>query len=497
MPKEKREKDRASGTGRTDSDKKGGAGSFAWGRADDSTKAALAPADPNNASGAFRDALGARLQHKYIDQKDLSNPLFFEGVLVALKARQSTKPCGLWIATTIGLTEAFDEAGNSLKGSAFDADFRAAAGPGFSNVDGFLAKQGIGDGVGTVFVAAESESVGTTLAIEAILAAGGQVLDVGILDRSSLGDCVANYNESPFTDKAGFLAATEAKATVANPLATRGDTGAVENKSENPPPGFGAAPAAGGEPTAEERAAMKKQRQIDEDEKTYKSCVVSAARLNKAPYTVWDNDSSLGAKAPSLENLVWKRGAAPYNYGDKPITVVGFWGKFAKGDYTTLNSWNHIQRRYNKEGAGVQFIGISRDPKEADCDKFIERLGSFLRELGERGITTCCEYPLAYDPDRAVGAQFQTLSSLMSLAVGMCYVIDAEGVIRWREQFTRGGSPMNQLEAKIDELVRTGSITYDNGDEPEEEEEDDTPQEGESTTVREVKPLQAPGAADY
>ena len=85
----------------------------------------------------------------------------------------------------------------------------------------------------------------------------------------------------------------------------------------------------------------------------------------------------------------------------------------------------------------------------------------------------------------------------MSLAVGMCYVVDADGVIRWREQFTRGGSPMNQLEAKIDELIKTGKISYTNGNEPEEEDDDDTPQEGESQVVREVKPLQAPGAADY
>ena len=92
-----------------------------------------------------------------------------------------------------------------------------------------------------------------------------------------------------------------------------------------------------GQPTAEQRAEMKRKKQVEEDAKTYKAAGASAARLDKAKYTVWDDDAALGAKAPSLENLKWKKDG-PYNYGDKPITVVGFWAKFAKGDYTTLNA---------------------------------------------------------------------------------------------------------------------------------------------------------------
>ena len=61
-------------------------------------------------------------------------------------------------------------------------------------------------------------------------------------------------------------------------------------------------------PTAEERAAMKKKKLAEDDEKIYKASNFGASRLDKNSYVVWDDDASFGAKAPSLENLVWKKG---------------------------------------------------------------------------------------------------------------------------------------------------------------------------------------------
>ena len=57
MPKKR--KDRASGTGRNDRDKKSGAGAFSWGKSDgsgDNKASSMSKNDPNNAGGAF--ALG-------------------------------------------------------------------------------------------------------------------------------------------------------------------------------------------------------------------------------------------------------------------------------------------------------------------------------------------------------------------------------------------------------------------------------------------------------
>ena len=242
-------------------------------------------------------------------------------------------------------------------------------------------------------------------------------------------------------------------------------------------------------PTEEERKAMKAKKLAEDDEKIYKASNYGASRLDKNSYVVWDDDASLGKTAPSLENLVWKKGDK-YNYGDKPITVVGFWAKFAKGDYATLNSWSHLQRKYADKG--VQFVGVSRDRKEGDVDKFVGRLGTFMRELGERGITLNAEFPLAFDPETQVGETFRTLSQLMSLAVGMCYVVNAEGVIQWREQFSRGGTCLNQLEKQLDLLIAGKPVELVNGNEPEEDEADDVDETGKTTNVK----IAAPGAAE-
>ena len=148
-----------------------------------------------------------------------------------------------------------------------------------------------------------------------------------------------------------------------------------------------------------------------------------------------------------------------------------------------------MQRKYKQ---GVQFVGVSRDRKEADVDKFVGRLGTFMRELGERGITLGANFPLAFDPETQVGETFRTLSQLMSLAVGMCYVINAEGVIQWREQFSRGGTCLNQLEKQLDLLIEGKPVELVNGKEPEEDEADDVDEDGKTTNVQ----ISAPGAAE-
>ena len=69
-----------------------------------------------------------------------------------------------------------------------------------------------------------------------------------------------------------------------------------------------------------------------------------------------------------------------------------------------------------------------------------------MRELGERGITLGATFPLAFDPETKVGEEFRKLSAPV-LVGGMAYVIDSNGKILWREQFSRGAAPADQLES--------------------------------------------------
>ena len=483
MPK--REKDRASGTGRNDSDKRAGGGSFAWGRADgrdDSAATAVASQDPNSAVGAFAGVLEKRCKHKYLSKKDLANPLFYEGVLLALKARQSAKPVGVWVATTIGLTEGFDAEGGAIKGSSFDKSFRASCsvGDGFANVDGFMTKESIGpSSTGTVFVASESDVVTTTILVEAIVACGCDALAVGVLTKEQLSDVVEAYGSNPWTDKAGFDAAVDGSGLQSNvnPMA-RNRGGAEESKSGDASAVPAAAASAGKVGMSDEE---KEAKRAADDEKIAKSSSALAQRLDKSKYMIYDDDAALGKKAPAIDGLVYKKDG-PHKYSDAKFTVLGFWGKFAKGDYTTLNTWSHLQRTYGPKG--VQFIGVSRDRKEGDVDKFVSRLGSFMRELGERGITLGANFPLAFDPDTAVGSELQKTSMIMALPVGMAYIVDPSGTILWREQYSRGGSPLNQFERQLDLLTSGESVELVNGNEPDEDEESSDDEEG---TIQNIK----------
>lgn len=472
MPK--REKDRKSGTGRTDRDKKSGAGAFSWGKSDggdDNKSSPMSLNDPNNSGGAFSMSLENRCKHNYIAKEDLTNPLFYEGVICAFRARSGGYTTGAWVATTVSNTVSFDSDGTPLANTSFDKDFRKASpvSSAFSNVEGFMAKEAIGP-VGTVIVSSENESCTTRKFIEAAIASGTQVLDVGVLTKSQMANVVKAYNEKPWTEKSDFdevVASAPELVMNSNPMLAKNQqsssAGVTEQKGE-------AVPVKSGMSDAEKEA-----KRAADDEKIFKAASWSASRLDKTKYLVYDDDDSLGKQAPSIDNLVYHKGEK-VSYSNAKFTVVGFWGKFAKGDYSTLNSWSHLERKYRSKG--VQFLGISRDRKEGDVVKFCGRLGTFMRELGERGITLGATFPLAFDPDTEVGEAFRKLSGLMSLAVGMAYVIDPSGKILWREQFSRGAAPANQLEAQLDLLTSGKSVALTNGNEPDEDDEDEDDGEG-------------------
>ena len=76
-------------------------------------------------------------------------------------------------------------------------------------------------------------------------------------------------------------------------------------------------------------------------------------------------------------------------------------------------------------------LGISCDPNEEDAAKFVKKIGTFQPELGKSGLTIEANYTLAFDPDREAMRALKAASKLMSLGVGMSYIIDAENNIVW------------------------------------------------------------------
>ena len=185
-----------------------------------------------------------------------------------------------------------------------------------------------------------------------------------------------------------------------------------------------------------------------------------------ANFMVYSDDACLGKLAPRMAPLEFiHRDAVEVG---KKITAVLFWAKFAKGDYTTVNDFSRIA----DENPEVQFVGVSCDPKKEEAIKFVKKIGTFQPELGESGLTIEANFPLAYDPDRELMRAYKSTSKLISLGVGMTYIIDSEGTIVWREQFTRGKSTMGQFEEQLKRL-QAGKALIDNGPDPSNDESED------------------------
>ena len=223
MPK--REKDRASGTGRNDRDKNL---ALAHSRGESQTGAMTTrPPNclkrPNNAGGAFSLALEKRSKHNYFAKAGRLIPLFY-GVSSA-RLRQE-KAGYRWLGRD-----------NRCQHS-IQLWFRWKPTEGYcvwpqlsQRLPRFwlLFKRwrfpGKGSGrTGTVIVAAENENCTTRKFVEAAVATGANVSDVGSTHQIQLAHVVEAYNQSPWTEKA---ISTESFAPevvmMANPMAKKGN----------------------------------------------------------------------------------------------------------------------------------------------------------------------------------------------------------------------------------------------------------------------------------
>lgn len=226
--------------------------------------------------------------------------------------------------------------------------------------------------------------------------------------------------------------------------------------------------------TAAQKYAERKAAQ--EELKAQKELEARMAAMDISQFTVYDDDACFGKEAPSLDTLEFVH-KDKVGYKEGGVTAVVFWGKFAKGDYTTIITWSELAEKY----PDVQFIGVSLDAKKPDAEKYVGKIGTFMATQGKAGITLAGGFPLAFDPDRKVKDAYKNLSAIMALSVGMAYLVK-DGKVCWREQFTRGETPMNQFEDQLKRLVAGEAVELKNGLEPEEE-EDDEDEDGEEGTV--------------
>lgn len=187
----------------------------------------------------------------------------------------------------------------------------------------------------------------------------------------------------------------------------------------------------------------------------------------KETLQVYEDDPALGVTAPKMTRLQWFNGE-PVEFGEGKPVVITFFSKLNKGDFGTLSLLSEISREF--EGK-VLFAGVSRDGEVEDVSKFAGKYhGKYFGELqspdGQPGLTVYMTFPLAFDEAGGFNSQLKQVMKKGTVGVGMTILVDAEGKIRWYEQFVRGFNPMGQLTTQIRNLLE-GKELISNGPAPE------------------------------
>ena len=145
----------------------------------------------------------------------------------------------------------------------------------------------------------------------------------------------------------------------------------------------------------------------------------------------------------------------------------------------------------------VRFVGVSRDSAEKDVRKYISRIGNDMPELGENGIILSGGIPLAFDTDSQVNAAFKDILQVKSLGVDHAFVVDSEGIIRWRTLFNRGKEPSGQFGVQLDHIVAGEDVDKVFGPTPVEDDDDDEDEEEEAADQSKASSIAAMACDDY
>jgi hypothetical protein len=182
-------------------------------------------------------------------------------------------------------------------------------------------------------------------------------------------------------------------------------------------------------------------------------------------YLIYDDDTSIGKKAPTLGTLEVLTGE-PVMFSKEKGTVIVFWSKAFKGDYPILCQMADIANDFEDD---LQFVGISIDGKKSDAEGFCKKLGTAMPELNVKKLAG--PDSLAWDNGNEIKDAYQKTGKLLSLMPSSCYIVDKDRNIVWREEFNQGHHlTKGQFREQVRRFV-LGEALVSNGNRPVEEEE--------------------------
>ena len=125
-------------------------------------------------------------------------------------------------------------------------------------------------------------------------------------------------------------------------------------------------------------------------------------------YMTFDDDASIGKPAPPIDSVEYVKDG-PVALGGGKVSVVTFFAKFAKGDYTTVVGVTKLAEAFPT----VNFVGISIDPEKGDAVAFLKKLGTSMPEIYIDSLDVV--YPLAWDNGKVVKEAYRKVAGMMSL----------------------------------------------------------------------------------
>jgi len=183
-------------------------------------------------------------------------------------------------------------------------------------------------------------------------------------------------------------------------------------------------------------------------------------------WTIYEDDVSFGKRAPSLDTAEAIKDVAA-KLGEKP-TLVMFFAKSHKGDYTTIVDVSDLADKY---GEFANFVGIGIDADKKDTEALLKKLGKAMPNeyIDEFRVN----FPLIWDKDKECKEAYRNVAKVMTITPSACFLVDADKKIVWREQFGQGYEPRKgQIGEQLRRLIM-GEELIKNGPTPVPEESDD------------------------
>jgi alkyl hydroperoxide reductase subunit AhpC len=194
------------------------------------------------------------------------------------------------------------------------------------------------------------------------------------------------------------------------------------------------------------------------------------ASTRQQKWTIYEDDVSFGKRAPSLGTAEPIKGTPP-TLGEKP-TLVMFFAKSHKGDYTTIVDVSDLADKY---GEFANFVGIGIDADKKDTEGLLKKVGKAMPNeyIPEFRVN----FPLVWDAGKECKEAYRNVAKVMTITPSACFLVDTDKKIVWREQFGQGYEPRKgQIGEQLRRLIM-GEELIKNGPTPVADESDDEEEE--------------------